>query len=77
MYHDTIISHYAYSNILKFYLTILSSGTTSWQDPTTGNWISGRDLYILCIDPHNQKIMPLQSINESIHINIFYIKGEI
>lgn len=76
---DTIISHCAYSNILRFYLTILSSGTTSWQDPTTGNWISGRNLYILCIDPHNQKIMPFQStsIKDSVDINIFYIKGKV
>lgn len=78
MHHDTIISHCAYSNILRFYLTFLA-GTTSWQDPTTDNWISGRNLYILCIDSHNKKIMPFEStsIKDSVNINIFYIKGSI
>ena len=76
--NDDIISHYAYCSITsKMYLTFLSTAIRSYQD-SNNNWITGRDLHILCIDTSRQRIMPFtyESITEEVIINIFYIKGK-
>ena len=78
VYNDDIISHYAYCNITsKMYLTFLSTAIESYLD-SNDNEISGRILYILCIDTSRQRIMPFkyESITEEVIINIFYIKGK-
>ena len=79
VYNDDIISHYAYCSFSStLYLTFLSSATSSHQD-SNGNWITGRRLYVLCIDANSRKIMPIsnESISEEVIINIFYVKGKV
>lgn len=76
---DDIISHYAYGNASREYLTFLSSGIILSPDPNNpNNYIYSRDLYVLCIDPWSQKIMPFKntSIADGATINIFYIKSK-
>ena len=78
--NDDIISHYAYcDSTARMYLTFLSTSIDSIQDSNTGNWITGRKLFILGIDTLHQKIMSFNytSINTEVIINIFYIKGKV
>lgn len=79
-YNDTIISHYAYSNIATLYSTFLSSSiSTKYYEGINGVGTNGRNLYILRIDPSNQKIAPYTatSMNEYVYINIFYVKSKV
>lgn len=59
------------------YLTFLSSSiTTKYENINDDVGITGRELYILRIDPLNQKIMPYKpaSIETDVGIRIYYIK---
>ena len=77
VYNDTIISHFAMGSIGYLYLTFLSSSITiKYENINDDVGITGRELYILRIDPLNQKIMPYKpaSIETDVSIHIYYIK---
>lgn len=64
-------------SIAYLYLTFLSSSiTTRYENINDDVGITGRELYILRIDPLNQKIMPYKpaSIETDVSIHIYYIK---
>lgn len=66
-------------SIAYLYLTFLSSSITiKYENINDDVGITGRELYILRIDPLNQKIMPYKpaSIETDVRINIYYIKRD-
>lgn len=71
---DEIVSYHP--NKVFFVAFLQLNGYSSYQD-SNGDWITGRDLYVLYYDVSKDKFIPFDSTNKyNVGIYIWYIEAK-